>query len=80
MHTYLCARHGLGVQDDVIDGAPCVVEGSLQHVPDGCLAGAGGTDNHHTHPLPQLSVQLQCLVDLRAIHHTQITKVLNLSE
>ena len=60
----LCAWHGLGVHHNVFDCAASLVEGSLQQAPDCGLTRARGPHNHHTHPLLQLCVQLQCLVDL----------------
>lgn len=62
--TYLCAWHGLWVHDVVFDGAPRAIESRLQQSPDGGLSRARGAHHYHAHPLSQLSVQLQCLVDL----------------
>ena len=64
MDPYLCTRHGLGVEYGMFDGGPHVVESSLQEVPDCGLPGARRADYDHPHPLTQLRVQLQCLVDL----------------
>lgn len=61
---YLCTRHGLRVHDVMFDSVPRAVESCLQQIPDSGLTRARGTYHHHTHPLTQLCVQLQCLVDL----------------
>ena len=41
-----------------------MAESSPEEVPDCGLTRARGTHNDHTHPLSQLCVQLQCLVNL----------------
>ena len=42
----------------MFDRATHVDESRLQQVPDCGLSRAGGTDNHHTHPLTKLCVEL----------------------
>ena len=55
----------------MFDRAAHVDESSLQQVPDCGLPRAGGTDNHHTHPLAKLCVELECLVDLERRERTR---------
>ena len=67
-HTYLLSWHGFWVHDILLDDLTHFCHSQTQDFPQRRLAGAAGTHHYHSHPLPQLFIQLQSFLHLLKNH------------
>ena len=75
-YTHLLPGHGLGVHDVLLDLLTSLDHGLPQHSPQGGFARPAGPHHHHPHALPQLLIQLQCLLHLQKEQTLKFAKLL----